>query len=182
VVSNSNGSSLSSSATAVIGALAQGLVAADWQTMPAKSVAATVKLLLQLHQQLPSQRFAAVDTAATTAATGAGAVVQQQQAAAVREIGTTDLLMSALIAVHRMPPQSQQPALTALLQLPALAQQGAIGIAAALRTSFAQLRLLYAVQHCTRVPAFTWHQPAASCPGHPQLESKGPQQVCTVMR
>jgi hypothetical protein len=108
--------------------------------------------------------------------------VQPQQAAA-REIGTADLLQGALMAVHRMPAQSQQPALTALLQLPALAQQGATGVTAALRVAFVQLRLLYTVQHCTPVPAFTWHQPAASCPGHPQLEAffKGPQQVCIAV-
>jgi hypothetical protein len=142
VLSNSNGSSVSSCTAAVIAALAQAFVAADWQTIPVKSVAATVKLLLQLHQRLPSQRFAAAGAATAGAGAGAGAGgVQRQQAAAVREIGTTDLLQRALVAVHRMPAQSQQPALTALLQLPALAQQGAIGIAAALRTNFAQLRL-----------------------------------------
>jgi hypothetical protein len=180
VLSSSTGSSVCSLKAAVIGALVQALVLADWQTMPAQSVAAAVKALLQLHQQLPSQLFAA--TAATSAAVAAAAAatgVQQQQAATVREIGTTDLLRSALAAVRRMPSKSQQPALTALLQLPALSQQGA---ATALKVNFAKLRLHYLVQHCKPVPAFTWHQPAASCRGHAQLEQffKGPQQVSTV--
>jgi hypothetical protein len=179
VLSNNSGSSVSTSTAAVIGALAQGLVAADWCTLSAQQVAAGVKALLQLHQQLPSQRFAAVITAAAAAAAGGGGNVQPlpQQAAAVREIGTTDLLQGALVAVHRMPAQSQQPALTALLQLPALARQSATGVTDALRVAFVQLRLLYSVQQCKPVPAFTWHQPAASCPGHLQLEAffKGPQ-------
>jgi hypothetical protein len=182
VLSNTSGSSVSSTA-AVIGALAQGLVAADWRTLSAQQVAAAVKALLQLHQQLPSQRFAADSTAAAAAA-GGDVQLLPQQAAAVREIGTTDLLQGALVAVHRMPAQNQQPALTALLQLPALARQSATGVTDALRVAFVQLRLLYSVQQCKPVPALTWHQPAASCPGHPQLEQffKGPQQVCTVMR
>eukprot|EP00953_Heterococcus_sp_UTEX-ZZ885_P007065 4302-Heterococcus_DN1.PRE.2 len=178
VLSSSIGSSVSSLKAAVIGALAQGLVAADWQSMPAQSVAAAVKALLQLHQQMPSQLFAA--TAATSTAIAAAAAVTgvqpQEEAAVVSKIGTTDLLRSALAAVRRMPSKSQQPALTAVLQLPALSQQGA---AAALKVNFAKLRLHYLVQHCKPVPAITWHQPAAGCRGHAQLEQffKGPQQV-----
>jgi hypothetical protein len=125
---------------------------------------------------MPSQLFAT--TAATSAAIAAAAAATGVQPQELSEIGTTDLLRSAIAAVRRMP-KSQQPALTALMQLPALSQQGA---ATALKVNFAKLRLHYLVCHCKPVPAFTWHQPAASCRGHAQLEQffKGPQQVRTM--
>jgi hypothetical protein len=71
VLSSSTGSSVSSLKATVISALAQAQVTADWQTMPVQSVPAAVKALLQLHQQVPSQLFAA--TAATSAAIAAAA-------------------------------------------------------------------------------------------------------------
>jgi hypothetical protein len=92
----SSDSTVGSSTAAVTGALAQGLVASDWRSLPAESVAAAVNTLLSLQQQ-----------SAATSSTAAGPVAlpeaqtEEIQKALLARCGelTATVLLASLQAV-----------------------------------------------------------------------------------